>query len=1160
MDDHTTPATQHETVSDSALQESFYHKEENGLTRENDPSHRNGGDSAAQTDYQEMRARLQELEADKHELEQKRYIDNLLNTFASSMRLRVDSTLESWAEALLLELVPAVKGLQAALYVLENEEQPDGAQLRRIGGYALPPNAKQAMPADEGLNGQVVQTREPLYFTAADNFYAHTESGLTKVEASTLLLQPLLQNEQVVGVLELTATQPIAEVHRSFLELLSETIAGNLTTLKSQVQIQELYRESQQRQEQLQAQEEEMRQNVEELEATQEEMRRVQREIKGSEKRMRNVLDNIPMGIVVYQGDRSVSYANTDAKKLLGEDILQPERKGAEVFQRINGKTGEPYPTAELPEHLAFAGETTLVNDMEILAGEKRIPVEVVAAPIYDENDELTFVVATYRNITFQRQKEAEIQAQNEELASREEELRQNLEELEATQDQMKKAQERALFQRSIMNAVLDNSEDAILTIAPDFTLLNVNATVRKNFEARGVEVEEGAPLWRFLPEEQQTYYRERFEKALAGERLKEDESFEQDGVTHYFHIEYYPIYNEQGNILGAVSLTRNVTAQEEKNQQIRENNKILAETQDKLQAAQRTAELRLKALNHAAIVSEANPKGEILFANDKFCELSGYSREELLGEDHRIVNSGKYSQEYWKQMWRTIGKGKVFKDVIRNRAKDGSYYYVDTTIMPVMKDNGKPEKYVAIRFDVTEQVLQREEIEKQAEEIQAQEEELRQNLEEMEATKEEVERISTELNNKDRALNRSTAIIEFDLEGNILHANENFLQVVKYVAPEVEGQHHRIFVEEAYARSAAYRQFWEKLGKGEFLVGEFRRLDKYGNEVWLSASYNPVMDQNGRPYKVIKFATDITENKRREEEMRQQAEEIQAQEEELRQNLEEMEATKEEVERISSELKNKDQALNRSTAVIEFDLEGNVLRANENFLQVVKYTAAEIEGKHHRIFVTPEYAASAAYRQMWEQLRRGEFLQGEFERIDKYGDPVWLSASYNPVLDENGRPYKIIKFATNITRQRLQQQKLEQTATNARETSEALALCGQRASHLESLLWQEAAMLELGADFTITKTSKPFLKSLYREQSELVGQDFITHCLPEGERETFRQQWRQLRAGEPVTIVANLQDANEQRQRRTLEMWPVLGAGEDLHSVLLRVSDATAA
>ena len=230
-------------------------------------------------------------------------------------------------------------------------------------------------------------------------------------------------------------------------------------------------------------------------------------------------------------------------------------------------------------------------------------------------------------------------------------------------------------------------------------------------------------------------------------------------------------------------------------------------------------------------------------------------------------------------------------------------------------------------------------------------------------------------------ALSLSLAIIEFDPTGKILSANENFCKALGYEASEIIGKHHSLFVEPEYVRSAEYGEFWNKLGRGEFDAREYKRIGKGGRNVWIQASYNPVKGPKGNVVKVVKVAIDITEAKLQ-----------------------------------NAEFESKLNAISLVQAVIEFTPAGEIITANENFLKTMGYRLDEIKGQHHRMFVEPSYAASSDYQAFWRKLNAGEFIADGFRRIGKGGKEAFLQASYNPILDPNGKVAKVVKFATDIT------------------------------------------------------------------------------------------------------------------------------------------------
>ncbi|GEO85776.1 methyl-accepting chemotaxis protein [Ciceribacter naphthalenivorans] len=229
-------------------------------------------------------------------------------------------------------------------------------------------------------------------------------------------------------------------------------------------------------------------------------------------------------------------------------------------------------------------------------------------------------------------------------------------------------------------------------------------------------------------------------------------------------------------------------------------------------------------------------------------------------------------------------------------------------------------------------------------------------------------------------AMSKSQAIIEFDLGGNIITANENFCRALGYELSEIKGKHHRMFCDPAYTATQDYTDFWAALSSGRFDAREYKRISKTGQDIWIQASYNPVFS-GGKPYKVVKFATDITAAKMK-----------------------------------AAEDAGKLAAVSRAQALIEFTPTGDILTANDNFLNTLGYSLGEIQGKHHAMLCEPSYTQSPDYQRFWQKLAGGEFVAEEFKRLGKGGKVVWIQASYNPIFDMNGKVFKVVKFATDIT------------------------------------------------------------------------------------------------------------------------------------------------
>jgi methyl-accepting chemotaxis protein len=279
------------------------------------------------------------------------------------------------------------------------------------------------------------------------------------------------------------------------------------------------------------------------------------------------------------------------------------------------------------------------------------------------------------------------------------------------------------------------------------------------------------------------------------------------------------------------------------------------------------------------------------------------------------------------------------------------------------------------------------------------------------------------DLRSKIVAIDKSQAVIEFELDGTIVTANDNFLKPMGYTLEEVKGRHHGIFVDDVYRQSLDYREFWAKLGRGEYQSGEYKRLGKGGREVWIQGAYNPILDANGRPLRVVKFATDITARKLQDADFRGQ---------------------------IS--------AIGKSQAVIEFQLDGIVLVANDIFLNAMGYTLEEVKGRHHGMFVDEAYRHSPEYKEFWARLGRGEYQSGEYKRLGKGGREVWIQGAYNPILDLNGRPFKVVKYAADVTNQVKLRGSLQ---TLLKEIAQSATTLASAAQELTSVSQQMAANAE---------------------------------------------------------------------------------------------------
>lgn len=358
-------------------------------------------------------------------------------------------------------------------------------------------------------------------------------------------------------------------------------------------------------------------------------------------------------------------------------------------------------------------------------------------------------------------------------------------------------------------------------------------------------------------------------------------------------------------------------------------------------------AEDELTAIFGVHLVLRFDPQGTIREVNDTFCALTGHARATVVGQPYGVLLRAKdRNLPETAAIWSALAKGESVNRILPWLNAAGEETWQDVTFTPVKDASGKILQVLALAREISNFHLRR-----------------RDNRSQVDAVK------------------RSMAVIEFNLDGTILDANDLFLAAMGYRVEEIRGKHHRIFVDPAEASSPDYAAFWARLTAGSSEKGQVKRLDKAGKVRWLEATYETLIDPEGRPFKVVKYAFDITEAKN-----------------------------------MAADAASQIAAIQKVQAVIEFDPMGNIVQANQNFCDVMGYDAAEIIGKHHGIFVDPGYRQSADYEAFWDRLRVGTPIEDKFERIGKGGRRVYIRASYNPIRDAAGKVIKVVKFAIDMT------------------------------------------------------------------------------------------------------------------------------------------------
>ncbi|MEZ5624801.1 MAG: PAS domain-containing methyl-accepting chemotaxis protein [Nitrosomonas sp.] len=557
-----------------------------------------------------------------------------------------------------------------------------------------------------------------------------------------------------------------------------------------------------------------------------------------------------------------------------------------------------------------------------------------------------------------------------------------------------------------------------------------------------------------------------------------------------------------------------------------------------------------LNAIDHSLAVIEFSPDGVVLFANMNFLTLFGYSQD-LIGQNHsQLCTAEMVDSEEYQEFWKALQAGELKQGEFMRLNRQGHPVWLLATYTPVLNTEGKVYKIIQFASDITN-----------------------------------IKSAALENEGKVAAISRSQGIIEFDLAGNILDANDNFLNLTGYTLDEIRDLHHRIFVDKDEVDGGAYRIFWQKLGKGEFHSGEFLRFGKNGKRIWMQATYNPIFGLEGQPVRIVKYCTDITASKQAAMEMAARMEavsrssclmelsadgyilganermlktlgyklselvdksesHIQFEEDakspahvDIWRALRESRAVNVEIRRKSingierwflanfspiagldgalrkvviqaddithDKLERLDAAgklaaIDRSQAVIEFDMSGKVLSANENFLKLTGYQLSDIQGRHHRLFVDPEEASSGEYQAFWERLSHGEFESGEYKRIGKNKQEIWIHATYNPILDPNGNPVRVVKFASDITDSKLHTAEFEAKV---------------------SAIDRGQAVIEFNLDGHVLTANRNFLAAMGYTLREIQGQHHSIFCTGEyTQSEEYRDFWLRLNEGEFVS------------------------------------------
>lgn len=547
----------------------------------------------------------------------------------------------------------------------------------------------------------------------------------------------------------------------------------------------------------------------------------------------------------------------------------------------------------------------------------------------------------------------------------------------------------------------------------------------------------------------------------------------------------------------------------------------------------------QISALNYTMGTLELDRHGHIVYVNALFCHFLGVKKDHLLGKRPKtFLKSPRWNnKEHYKIFWKTIKQGSSqsgeFEYVTQ---RQGSlWFYI--TFTPVFDDNSSLLKVIVIVNNITENKRKKCEIEDSNLRLHASEEELRQNMEELMATQEHLRRIETEQRGHLAAINRTLAVAEYDVKGNIMEANTAFLYLMKYEREDLLGMHHDLLVDEHTKNHNGYSHFWQDLKQGMPKSGDFKRINQYQEDVWINSTYTPITDDQDNVIKVVQIANDITRDEQ--------------------QNI---------------EYKSRNEAFTKFNTIVEFSLSGYVTHVNDFFLRLSGYELEEVIGQNYTFFLPDREEKKEIYDRFWKSVKRAGFYDGVFRWMSKFEEDLWFRGVYSVLRNNDGEALKIIKFAQDVSNEKLlekqAQEQIEQIKKSERElrnnaeqllqTNESLSQAKQNLEDITSfqksiLQSAELSIISTNLEGVITSFNPAASKWLQYKEEEVINKQnlllFHDQAEIESKSEEIAKETKQTLSGIQVLISKALQGEVERNE------WCYIRKDESRFKVLLTIS-----
>ena len=558
-----------------------------------------------------------------------------------------------------------------------------------------------------------------------------------------------------------------------------------------------------------------------------------------------------------------------------------------------------------------------------------------------------------------------ESKRQAEELASKEEEMRQNMEELQATQEE-------AARKEAIASGFVNSVNHSI--IRADFSLTgHLDYANSKFTDLVGLKTKElkGMHYSEFINYKDVKDFDKQWERIVKGGRHIEEEMRHKTNDTYRWLLATYtPIRSPHGEVTKILYLAIDIHNQKAKNLDYKR---------------------ELSAINSAIIKAEYDANGKVISVNKHFQGLLGYNANDI--QDKTALSFIHPIQlDEFKISWLKITQGVPFEGRTRMATNKGEERWLQGTYTPVRDAENEIYKIVHISYDITNQMLMQKESLEQSKALVEQQQILERNIQAMTAVQNEMAKKDAAMRAQLNAINKTNALAEYTIDGDLIYANNIFCELFGYIENDIINRNHRMFIMNNQRNSLEYKQMWNTLREGESVEGEFERMDRGGNIIYIKGIYTPIFDMNGKPEKVLELAFDISQSKKQQAEITGQIE-----------------------------------AISKTNGIVEYRLDGTIINANDIVCKLFGFKQEELIGKHHRILVGDTVALSTAYQQFWTNIIHGHFQEGEFQRTGKRGNTFYLKEIHYPILDIAGKPYKVLMLCFDITQQKLQQQSLEE-------------------------------------------------------------------------------------------------------------------------------------